>query len=116
NGGKEDVAGDAVSGSAVVRAPGRTGNVRRAGELALRRPDLLDLRVVERREHVELVAREVTPAERAAVALRLPAPGLGVTVVRVRLRADEVLAQDEVDDARDRIRAVDRRGAVGEHL
>ena len=37
-------------------------------------------------------------------------------IVAVELDAFEILLQDEVDDARDRVRPVDRRGAAGQHV
>ena len=67
-------------------------------------------------EHVELVRREVAPAQGARIALNRGAAGAGCrgTVVGRCFDALKRALHDEVDHAGDRVAAVDRRGAVGQ--
>ena len=83
-------------------------------ELGVRLEDLVALEVVEHAEGVEAVLGEVAEAERGVDAILVLA--LGLAGAAADLEAAEVLAQDDVDHARDGVRAVDRGGAVLQHL
>jgi hypothetical protein len=97
-----------------VASTGLAAIVAVAAELGVREEDLAALVVVEHAEHVELVRAEVAPAGgqgRAVVVL-----AAGPADAARRLDAAEVAPHDDVHDAGDRVRAVDRRGAVLQDL
>ncbi len=85
---------------------------------------ILRLIPVGRADAVLLEAADVheeVPAVGAAAERDVAGPGLAVAdrvvaVVGVQRKAVGLLLRDDVDDARDRIRAVQRRGAVGQDL
>ncbi len=75
--------------------------------------DLVGLVVVDTAHDAALVGRL---SEHQAEALALAVILVADTVVQRQLGALIILAQDEVDDARDRVGAVDRRCTVGQHF
>ncbi len=73
--------------------------------------------VIDRREHVEAVGGVAAEADRRGLVIRAAAAVvLRAFLLAAGFHALEFALQDEVDDARDGVAAVDRRGAVAEDL
>jgi hypothetical protein len=85
-------------------------------EVAVAALQRLVLAISERAHDVEAVAVQVAEAAGAGEAVDVAAARLGLVHERLQVHAGEVLARDEVDHAAHRVRAVDRRGAVLQHL
>ena len=112
----EEAAERGVAGAAADRvgAAGLAG-IGELRDVAVARADRLLLDVETARDEIDRRARPVTPAELVVL-------GLAVVLLQelavLRLRAEAVLRRlgDDVDDAGDRVRAVERRRARLEHL
>ncbi len=83
---------------------------------AIAEVDRVAMEVVGDQHRVEAVLGEVAPAGDDVGADLVAVAPLGHAVARRHFGALEIAAQDDVDHAGDRVGAVDRRGAVGQHL
>ena len=92
------------------------GEEGRLGEIAVDRADRLHLLVVDRPEQIESVAPQVSGAPRQCILLLAAAKRPGRIVERHYLATAVVCPRDEIDDAADRVRAVDGGRAVEQNL